>query len=477
MQVARLASETDFAGWRDQARTLRLRGLAPDAVIWTVDGEGDLFGDETPPEAMSPRPNLIVPREFVEVAEQVVQHRSGERFALLYRLLWRLGGEPNLMRIASDPDVARANDMARNVSRAAHKMKAFVRFRLVEGAAEETYVAWFEPAHRVTEATAPFFVRRFANMRFSILTPDLCAHWDKAQLSFTAGADPADAPSEDALEDYWRTYYASTFNPARLKAKTMQREMPKRYWRNLPEARLIPELIEAAENRTTAMVRQAPSEPTRRVVRQAQRLSRDGAFEEGAPSTLEEVAAGVDFCRRCDLWRDATQGVPGEGPAGARLMFVGEQPGDQEDLAGRPFVGPAGQVLDRALAAAGVPRAETYVTNAVKHFKHELRGKRRIHQTPDTREVEACRWWLDAERRIVRPRVIVALGATAVQAVFGKAMPIGRSRGQAFQLPDQAQGVVTFHPSYLLRIPDPKSKAEAYESFVVDLKLAWTLAA
>jgi DNA polymerase len=225
------------------------------------------------------------------------------------------------------------------------------------------------------------------------------------------------------------------------------------------------------------MVRQAPSEPSRRVVRQAQRLSRDASYEEGAPSTLEEVVAGVDFCRRCDLWRDATQGVPGEGPAKARLMFVGEQPGDQEDLAGRPFVGPAGQVMNRALDEAGVPRAETYVTNAVKHFKHEQRGKRRLHKTPDRGEIQACRWWLDAERRIVRPRVIVTLGSTAVQAVFGKTMPIGKSRGQAFQLSDQAQGVITFHPSYLLRIPDAAAKAKAYADFVSDLKFAWSLAA
>jgi DNA polymerase len=294
-------------------------------------------------------------------------------------------------------------------------------------------------------------------------------------VTFTPGADPADAPSSDALEDYWRTYYASIFNPARLNPAMMQKEMPKRYWRNLPEARLIPELIARAEARTSEMVRQAPSEPDRRVVRAALRASRDAPFDGQPPSTLEEVAAGVQVCRRCDLWRDATQGVPGEGPKSARLMFVGEQPGDQEDLAGQPFVGPAGQVLDKALAAAGVPRVETYVTNAVKHFKHELRGKRRIHKTPDAGEVSACRWWLEAERRIVRPRVIVALGVTAGLSVFGKPTPIGKFRQQAIQLADQAQGVVTYHPSYLLRVPDAEAKAKAYAMFVDDLKFAWSL--
>ena len=476
MQVVRLASETDFTGWREAARALRARGVPPEDAFWTVDGAGDLFG-EAAPAPQPGAPPFTVPREFLELADAVILHRSDERFALLYRLLWRLQKEPNLLRIASDPDVAQARSLARQVSQAAHKMKAFVRFRRVEDAEGEIYVAWFEPAHRVVEMTAPFFARRFANMRFSILTPDLCAHWDTRELTFTAGADAADAPREDGLEDYWRTYYASIFNPARLKTAQMQKEMPKRYWRNLPETRLIPELIAQAEAKTQAMVAQAPSEPSRRVARAAQRASRDAPYDGAAPTTLEEVWAGVQACRRCDLWKCGTQGVAGEGPARAKLMFVGEQPGDQEDLAGKPFVGPAGKVLDRALAEAGVPRAETFVTNAVKHFKHELRGKRRIHKTPDGGEVTACRWWLDNERRIVRPRVIVALGATATLSVFGKTMPIAKFRHQAIQLPDQAQGVVTYHPSYLLRVPDAEAKAKAYALFVEDLKFAWRLAA
>jgi DNA polymerase len=153
-------------------------------------------------------------------------------------------------------------------------------------------------------------------------------------------------------------------------------------------------------------------------------------------------------------------------------MLVGEQPGDQEDLAGKPFVGPAGQTLDRALAQAGVQRAEAYVTNAVKHFKYERRGKRRLHKTPDAGEIAACRWWLDAERRLLRPRVVVALGATAALAVLGRATPVMKSRGRVFPLDDEAQGVVTVHPSYLLRIPDERAKAEAFEGFVEDLRFA-----
>jgi DNA polymerase len=197
--------------------------------------------------------------------------------------------------------------------------------------------------------------------------------------------------------------------------------------------------------------------------------------ETSPPASVDEVWAGVEACRRCELWR-CGDGVAGEGPRRARLMFVGEQPGDQEEQARRPFVGPSGRVLDKALAEAGVPRSETFVTNAVKHFKHVMRGKRRLHKTPDAGEIVACRWWLDQERRIVRPRVIVALGATAALSVFGKATPIGKFRQRALQLPDQAQGVVTYHPSYLLRVPDAAAKASTWAMFVADLKFAWSLA-
>ncbi|MFC3070780.1 UdgX family uracil-DNA binding protein [Phenylobacterium soli] len=474
MPVAALSSETDFDGWRAAARSLRSRHASPEEVMWTVGEGAGLFEADVPAAGAQ---GFSVPRAFVDLAREVILHRAPERLGLLYRLLWRLEAQPRLLEISTDADVAQALAFQRQVRTAIHKMHAFVRFREVEAADGEAFVAWFEPAHRVTEAAAPFFVKRFANMRWSILTPDACAHWDRSTLAFTAGVEASAAPAADALEDYWRTYYASIFNPARIKVAAMKKEMPVRYWRNLPEAALIPELIAGAEERTRNMVRQQPSEPSRRAQRAARRLSRDAPYDGQAPTTLEEVAAGIEACRRCELWRDATQGVPGEGPGKARLMLVGEQPGDQEDLAGQPFVGPAGGVLDKALAAAGVPRAETFVTNAVKHFKHELRGKRRLHKTPGAGEVSACRWWLDAERRIVRPRVIVALGATAALSVFGKATPIGKFRQQAIQLPDQVQGVVTYHPSYLLRVPDAEAKAKAYAMFVEDLKFAWHLAA
>lgn len=190
-----------------------------------------------------------------------------------------------------------------------------------------------------------------------------------------------------------------------------------------------------------------------------------------ADSPLGRAAAEAAACRRCDLWERATQTVFGEGPADATMLLVGEQPGDQEDLAGRPFVGPAGHLLDQALAEAGIARDGVYVTNAVKHFKFIPRGKRRIHQKPDRADIVACRFWLDIERAELRPRVTVLLGATAAQAVLGRGVTIGRERGRPIPL-DHGTGLVTVHPSYLLRIPDVNAKAREYRAFVSDLRLA-----
>ena len=372
--------------------------------------------------------------------------------------------------------MAGALERAKNVQRASHKMKAFVRFRRVEDAAGEAWVAWFEPAHFVVEKTAPFFVRRFTTLRWSILTPDGSCFWDGDSLTFGPAATRDMAPTEDAVEAFWKTYYASTFNPARLKTRTMQGEMPRRYWKNLPEAELIPELVARSALRTETMVATPASAPNPRLSKTLARINRDRSFEEGfVPSNLEELGQAVQACRRCPLWCDATQGVRGEGPGRAPLMIVGEQPGDQEDLSGQPFIGPAGQVLDSALAEAGIDRGDAWVTNAVKHFKHTPRGKRRIHQTPVTSEISACRWWLDAERRLVKPRVIVALGATAAFAVLGRRASVTRERGQVLPLADGSRVVLTLHPSWLLRIEDEATRAAERRNLVEDLRQARSL--
>jgi len=185
-------------------------------------------------------------------------------------------------------------------------------------------------------------------------------------------------------------------------------------------------------------------------------------------NALRELAAG---CRRCPLWKNATQTVFGEGPRDAPVVIIGEQPGDKEDVEGRPFVGPAGRMLDRALLEAGIDRSRVYVTNAVKHFKNEPRGKRRLHKTPDAREIDICKWWLDQELALIQPKLTVAMGGSAARALCGKTLTIGSSRGHIIHFAGMRRGIVTVHPSFLLRVPDETARALEFRRFVADLSL------
>jgi DNA polymerase len=450
MRTVRLAHEEDFEGWRDAARMLALADVRPEEVSWSLaNGTDDLFAGEGI-QSFSGGPAFSVPRAFLDLARTVVCHSDAERFSLLYTLLLRLRTHPSLLEDRADPMLRRVEGMAKAVRRDMHKMHAFVRFREVEVEGKERFVAWFEPEHHIVRSNAGFFVRRFASMRWSILTPELSIHWDGAILTESPGAKRADAPGGDPLETMWKAYYAAIFNPARLKVKAMLKEMPKKYWANMPETALIGELVAGARNRELEMVERSRSKDDDNLM------------------SWEELAQEARHCTRCDLFRCATQTVFGEGPRDAELMFVGEQPGDQEDLAGRPFVGPAGQLFDRALADAGIDRARAYVTNAVKHFKYEQRGKRRIHSKPNAGEIKACRFWIDQERALLRPRVTVALGATAAQSLFGKAGTISSLRGHPHETAEGGEIWVTVHPSFLLRVEDDK-EAE-YDRFVDDLR-------
>jgi uracil-DNA glycosylase len=252
-------------------------------------------------------------------------------------------------------------------------------------------------------------------------------------------------------------------------------EMPKKYWHNLPEAALIPELVRSAPARVAEMRAAQVRELDTRRVEAAHRLRAPCPSEEDMPeddTTLAGVARAAKDCTRCPLYQDATQTVFGEGPEDAEIMAVGEQPGDQEDLAGRPFVGPAGQLFDRALVRAEIDRRRLYVTNAVKHFKFTPRGKRRIHQKPNAGEVEQCRWWLEEERRLLRPRLTLALGATACRALTGSDRGLLKRRGTLETARDGGPVFITVHPSYLLRLQDPVEREEEFARFCEDLAQA-----
>jgi DNA polymerase len=523
----------NFEAWREHARALFLAGTPPEAVEWREAGQDeDLFAgqdanaepsiDICPPASR----RLTVPPAFLALAQSAICHSDPGRFALLYRLLWRLNHDRSLLEALADPDIVRVHNMEKSVRRDSHKMKAFVRFKEILGAGirpgrnvqqgesgeggtdgewaqtcedggrpvrfenaaggadmiadrlqpqlpasalgRRRFLAWFEPDHHIVGRTAPFFQRRFTDMDWIIVTPKGSASWNGETLVISdAVCEKPDL--DDATDDLWKVYYANIFNPARLKIKAMQAEMPKKYWKNLPEASLIPGLIAEAEASVAAMAARAATTPLpfhQRLQAAAARVAPEPAKPAG---TLEALREQARHCTRCALHCKATQTVFGEGPQNAAVMFVGEQPGDQEDLAGRPFVGPAGQVFNGVMQQVGFERSRAYVTNAVKHFKYEPRGKRRIHQKPNMGEVDHCRWWLKLELDLVRPKLVVAMGATALAALTETRQKLADVRGQVMPLSPDRVLFTTVHPSYLLRIPDEGLKREEMARFVADM--------
>ena len=495
MHQIHLPISAELADWRMEARRLLSLDVPPEGVLWTQDATLlPVFhpaSRDGPADESDPR----VPRAFLDHASWAACFRDPGRWPLLYRILWRLThGESRLLDLVVDDDVHALLAMEKAVRRDAHKMKAFVRFRKVIATREgegDHYVAWHRPDQLIVRKVAPWFRGRFGAMRWTILTADASATWDGAELTYGPGVPRSAAPQGDELEDLWRTYYASVFNPARLKLRAMRREMPVRHWPTLPETELIPRLIREAPARVEEMMkRQANVDgPSGRTPgRTAKGATTRIPASETNPANCPTGSSAAEFiphttslpvlreaaqnCRGCQIYCNATQAVFGEGPRDATVMFVGEQPGDQEDKAGKPFVGPAGQVLNDALAAAGVPRDEAYVTNAVKHFKWEPRGTRRLHSKPSAREVSACRPWLETEINIIKPTMIVCLGATAAQSLMGPAFRITKERGKPITGTQWAPWVMaTVHPSSILRIPERDLREQAIEDFVKDLKV------
>ncbi|SHI51665.1 UdgX family uracil-DNA binding protein [Wenxinia saemankumensis] len=479
---------TDKA-WRGAARGLLAARIPPEEVIWDHGGAAPgLFEGEAAPTGPA---TVKVPKAFVDLANRVVWHRDPERFARLYAFLWRLRTQRGLMEDRGDPALADLRRMEKAVNRCRHKMTAFVRFREIgpRDAPRRSFAAWFEPTHHTVELTAPFFARRFGDMDWLIATPDVSARFENGAITLHEDLPRPDLP-QDAHEDLWRTYFSNIFNPARVKVGAMMSEMPKKYWKNLPEAQAIPGLLAEAEARVRRMAEAAPTLPPLRAERIRERLAAPGVVR--ADPTGQERAVDLfdkadidsggaipDFAalraRAAEEDRTTPEGygrfVLGEGPEDADLMVVGEQPGDVEDREGRPFVGPAGQVFDRAAVAAGLDRREAYVTNAVKRFKFTLRGKRRIHQSPGAPEIEQARWWIAREVELVRPKLLLAMGGTAAETLTGTRAGILKRRGH---VEETEYGLVflTVHPSYILRLPDAELQREEEARYVADLAAA-----
>ena len=472
MQRIALPQIGTVVAWRTAARRLAAAGVPSEDVVWQVgEVEGDLFAD-APALSNSSPVSLALPRSAISSIETALCHKDPQRFARAYGIVLRLAAGSLRWGDRSDPALHRLLAQEKAVRRDIHKMHAFVRFREIGDphAPRRAFAAWFEPDHFITEAAAPFFARRFGDMDWIIATPSLTAHFADRELLFTI-TDGDSRPPADENEELWRTYFTHIFNPARLMVSAMTSEMPKKYWKNLPEAALIPDLIRTAPARARAMQAAQPTLPPERALRI---LGRNKPAVQSTPMDLsiETLKPALDACRRCPLGACATQAVAGEGPGDAQLMIVGEQPGDFEDLAGRPFIGPAGKVFDHCAQVAGIDRRKVYVTNAVKHFKFRPQGKRRLHQRPNAGEIDHCKWWLDHERRLISPRLIVMMGATAACAVTGDGTAIAARRGKIEVAQDGTAVLATWHPSYVLRLPTESARKEAQQQLEDDLALA-----
>ena len=429
MRQVALATETDWAGWRKATRAFVLAGIPPEEITWTAGGPASAL-----PETAG---GFNLPRALVALAGLAIQAREPERFGLLYSLVWRVHAGEMAMDHPDDPDLRLARRYALAVRAEAHRMRTHIRFLM---ASDESPLGWYAPAHFVLEANAQLLARRWPAQRFSIITPDGSAHWDSTGLTFGAGLrDPGD---DETLLAWWEAHRAAVLQDARPGT-------------SVPEAEALDEAPRPLDRPSIAPV--------------VLPMSVDAGLTEATREALT--------CHRCPLHEAATQTVFGEGPANAAIMFVGDQPGDQEDVIGRPFVGPAGQLLDEIMEQAGIDRRTVYITNAVKHFKFEPRGKRRIHVSPSPAEIQVCRFWLDVERTQLRSKLLVLMGASAARAVLGRPVTISRERGRPFRLPDGQLTFVTVHPSFLLRIPEPARQAAERAAFQRDLESIRDLAA
>jgi uracil-DNA glycosylase len=464
--MVRAVIERSYEAWHRQARALLSGNVPPDRILWSeTDAEQPMLerlASALSPPAAGPGPRFAVPRRFVDLAREAAQHTSAERWALLYRVLYRLvHGERTLLGDPLDPDARALEALGKAVRHDAERMKAFVRFRAIGPQGAEHFVAWHRPDHDVAPLVAGHFAKRYPNMQWSIFTPHSSVHWDGRALRFDAGVPTSAIPNEDsdrAAERLWRTYYTAAFNPARANRAKLSRDMPERFRATLPEAALIPGMLEKASERTQTLRRESGGVTARPLVP----VTKD----------LEVLREAARSCTGCDLYTHATQTVFGEGPASASIMLLGEQPGDAEDIQGHPFVGPSGALLDRALATAGIPREDVYVTNAVKHFAWEPRGKRRIHRTPRLSEMRACRPWLEAELAAITPEWIVCLGGTAARSLLGPQARVNALRGRVLHEHAWAPNiVVTLHPAAVLRADGEEAQRAAFESMVGDLRL------
>lgn len=498
--------EPSFAVWRHIARALLQEAVAPHEVEWieagesaallTADGEPAFIETETETNANAEPATApaapTISRTLLAKLEIAACYRAPDRWAFLYRILWRWTQGQRSVVSAHDADGARLAKRIEEVDKELQQMQALLRFRRRDPSlGPPEFVGWFDPRHDVLERAAAHFAKRMGHSSWVITTPYGAAFWDGALLRVDRTTDPeealtslsstGEAATGDAAEALWLAYYESTFNPDYPCEPALPTDLPVRYWKPPADGNAappfavkplagIPQTAQAAQTGPAeSVVSVPPPEPK----------PASGVLASRPPP------ASLAACKLCGLWRTKAKPIAGAGPVPAAIMLVGEQPGEQDALSGEPFRGAAGELLDDVLRRAGLERASLYMTNAVKHSKWEMletprqtaqgQAALRVHKTPAPNEVEACGYWLDAELQRVQPRAVVALGATALRALTRQPLSLSEYLGQTLSH-DGWLIVPTYHPAYALRTPDAKLREEIVATLVAALTRAKQLA-
>jgi probable DNA metabolism protein len=404
-----------------------------------------LFTDDLPEDSSH---DLNVPNQFIDRLEYLSHHKGQETWNVIFSLLklWHSDGVSALKDLGH-PAVDAAKHISAQLHYESHKLKAYLRLREVKTDEGVYYFGYHSCEHDVLPLVADFLKDRFRTMRWQVTTKHSSVSWDLKKLTFAPGG--AQPKSADDMDDLWRTFYKSTHNPDRLNTDLFKRHIPKKYWADLPEMATLGDLL--AEDG------HAHSDPV---------------DEDVHPKDLISIGRALDACRSCELYGPATQAVHGQGPSQANIMIVGEQPGDHEDLSGQPFIGPSGALLRKLASDAGIDFSSCYVTNSVKHFRFEQKGKARIHKRPGVSHIAACRKWITAEIQLVNPSLIICLGATAVRSIVGYPLKLEDYLNRIVELPDGRAALVTIHPAAILR-----SEPDRAEVYTASLREAFSVAA
>jgi len=454
----------NFETWLAAASTLIAAEAAPPLVDWgDNDGVESLFAaNHVTPASTSMI--LDLPAGLRQRLEEACCYLGKERWSLPYRVLWRCLHNDWAALLPGDTDGSPFARRERAVRGAAHAMKGFLRFQeRPDNMHSPRFVAWYEPPHDVLQPVAHHFAERMGSNTWLIATPLGSANWDGKRLAF---GPPLSKPAqnEDLIEALWLDYYRSTFNPERLNPELMQAHLPSVQQRSLPEARLIP-----------AMISQAQLGQSRQAIAASPVISKKASCTTGRNTRLS-LGDELEHCKRCGLWEHATYPVGGSGPANARVIIVGEQADDHDDLIGEPFSGELGRFLESLLTAAGIEREDVYLTHAVKHFRFESIQLQRRYRAPTTAHLEACRHWLEQELAQIPAIAIVALGRSAAQALLQTEVPLPTGEAPLVMQLAEKRVFVTWHPAYAQKTANPQARNAAQAHIVASLRHAWQLA-